>query len=253
MARLRSYARRGGLNGFVLTRALEEYARRRPSRIVSNRWLQQRFGGEIVYHVRDASVLDPAGTPESLPARLDPALVWVGFIGTPRFHKGIHVLLQAVVEARRHANVGLVVMGCSEGEPFVLSARAALGAAFEGLPAFPWSELRDHVRLPDIIAVPSLDVPAAWGQIPAKLFDAMAMAKPIIASALNDMPEILSGVGVTVPPGDQQKLADAIVGLARDAGRRAQLGAAAREKLIRLYSYDAGRRVLTRAVAAAAR
>jgi len=253
LARLRSYARRGGLNGFVLTRALEEYARRRVPRIVSNRWLQQRFGGDIVYHVRDPAVLDPARTAASEPARLDSSLVWVGFVGTPRLHKGIDVLLQAVVEARRTANVGLVVMGCADNEPFVPSARQALGAAFVCLPTFPWSELADHVRMADIIAIPSLDVPAAWGQIPAKLFDAMAMAKPVIASALNDMPEILSGVGLSVPAGDVRALAGAITALAGDTERRAKLGALAREKLIRLYSYDAGRRALTHAVAAAAR
>ncbi|HKY37053.1 MAG TPA: glycosyltransferase [Polyangiaceae bacterium] len=251
--RLRSYARRGGLNGFVLTRALEEYARRRTPRIVSNRWLQNRFGGDIVYHVRDAAVLDPAIPPGSQPARLDPSLVWVGFVGTPRLHKGIDVLLRAVVDARRRAGVGLVVMGCSESESFVASAREKLRAAFVCLPPFAWPALADHVRMADVIAIPSLDVPAAWGQIPAKLFDAMAMAKPVIASALNDMPEILSEVGITVAAGDQRQLADAIVSLAGDPAKRAALGALAREKLIRLYSYDAGRTVLKRAVLAAAR
>lgn len=253
LARLRSYARRGGLNGFVLTRALEEYALRAAPRIVSNRWLQHKFGGEIVYHVRDAATLDPARTPNSVPVQLDPSRVWVGFVGTPRAHKGIGVLLQAVVAARARANVGLVIMGCADSEPFLADARAVLGEAFVSAPPFPWSALADHVRLADIIAIPSLDVPAAWGQIPAKLFDAMAMAKPVIASALNDMPEILDGVGLTVPGGDPAALAEAIVGLASQPARRAQLGGLARDKLLQHYGYDAGRRVLSAAVAAAAR
>lgn len=253
LARLRSYIRRGGMNGFVLTRALEEYASRRTPRIVSNRWLQHRFGGDIVYHVRDAATLDPARAPATVPALLDAGRVWVGFVGTPRMHKGIEVLLRAVVAARLRANVGLVIMGCTEGEPFLAEARAALGDAFVCLPPFPWSRLADHVRLADIIAIPSLDVPAAWGQIPAKLFDAMAMAKPVIASAVNDMPEILDGVGLTVPGGDVSALAEAVAALAGDPSRRAQLGARAREKLLQLYSYEAGRRALTAAVAAAAR
>jgi glycosyltransferase involved in cell wall biosynthesis len=252
-SRARSYARRGGLNGFVLTRALEEYARRKPARIVSNRWLQSKFGGDIVYHVRDPNVLDPAKPPRTVPMVLERGMVWVGFVGTPRKHKGIELLLQAVLAARRQADVGLVIMGCSDREPFVSTARERLGSAFACLPPFPWTALADHVRLADVIVLPSLDVPAAWGQIPAKLFDALSMAKPVIASAINDMPEILSGVGLTVKPGDLEQLTNAIVALARDSSKRAELGALAREKLVRLYSYDAGRRELTRAVLAAVR
>jgi glycosyltransferase involved in cell wall biosynthesis len=253
LARLRSYARRGGMNGFVLTRALEAYATSVPPRIVSNRWLQKKFGGEIVYHVRDPAVLDPNVTTPLPPAALDRNKVWVAFVGTPRMHKGIDVLLAAVKRARERAPVGLAIMGCSEQEPFVAAARASLGEAFVCLPPFPWSKLADHVQLADIIAIPSLNVPAAWGQIPAKLFDAMSMAKPVIASALNDMPEILNGVGLTVAAGDSAELADAIVLLANDPEKRAELGRAARAKLIERYSYDAGRAVLRAAVAAAVR
>jgi glycosyltransferase involved in cell wall biosynthesis len=247
IARARSYARRGGLNGFVATRALEAYAVTRPHRLVSNRWLQKRFGGELLYHVRDPAVLDPAATPSSPPPLVLPSeRVWVGFVGTARLHKGIDVLIDAIARGCERAPLGLVLMGVdTDRDPSVARARAVLGPdRFRALPTFPSDALRDHLKLADIIAIPSLDVPASWGQIPAKLFDAMSMAKPTIASAVNDIPEILDGAGLTVEPGNVQAFADALVTLACDPEKRALLGARARERLKTNYSYETGRRVI---------
>jgi glycosyltransferase involved in cell wall biosynthesis len=253
-ARAASYIQRAGANQFVMARLLEIYARRHRHRLVSNRWLQARFGGEILYHVRDPAELDP-GLPSSFAIEpLPPGPVWVGFIGTVKPHKGIGVLVDAVAAVRRRADVGLVLMGVDAPDaPIIAEARRLLGPGrFRTLPPFPFRSLRDHVRLPDVLAIPSLDTPAAWGQIPAKLFDAMSMAKPVVASALNDMPEILEGAGLVVPPGDRSALASALVTLAKDPDARDRLGRRGREKLIEKYSYAAGRRVLLRVLREAA-
>ena len=244
VARFRSYARRGGLNGFVLTRLLEEYSRRR-HRTVSNRWLQAHFGGEILYHVRDPGVLDPSLPPVADLERLPSDRLWIGFVGTPRAHKGIRVLVDAVAMALREAKLGLALMGVDEGDPELVHAQSVLGAdALRVVTPFPLAELRDHLALADVLAIPSLHVPGSWGQIPAKLFDAMSMAKPIVATSVNDIPEILDGVGLCVPPGDASALATALVRLAGDAPLRARLGGLARERLIERYSFTTGRRVL---------
>lgn len=254
-ARLRSYARRGGLNGFVLTRILEAHAQRQKQRIVSNRWLQARFGGEVLYHVRDPRVLDPSLPPSVELPPLPASRTWVGFVGTPRLHKGIRVLVDAIRRARTEVPLGLVIMGATEGsDPDIAHGRATLGTeGLRVLPPFPMEALRDHLRLPDILSVPSMDVPGSWGQIPAKLFDAMSMGKPIVASAVNDIPEILDGVGLCVPPGDPDALSAALVRLARDPALGAALGAGARCRLIERYSYAAGRAVLLDVVRRAAR
>ena len=46
--------------------------------------------------------------------------------------------------------------------------------------------------------------------MPAKVFDAMAMAKPIIATNVSDLPEFLDGCGWTVAPEKPKQLADTI-------------------------------------------
>ncbi len=254
-ARARSYLADAGVNRFVAARLLEAYAMRMPHRLVSNKWLRAKFGGELLYHVRDPRVLDPARPIEHDVGSLSRDAVWVGFVGTPRPHKGVGVLVDAVARARRRADVGLVVMGADDPtDPVLLRARSLIGdERFVAWPQFPFLALCDHLRVADIIALPSLDVPAAWGQIPAKLFDGMSMAKPIVASALNDMPEILEGAGLIVPPGDPDALADALVTLASDPELRRNLGERGREKLIASYGYDTGRDVLLRVLRRAIR
>lgn len=249
--RLHSLVRRAGLNIFTLTCLLEQSARVIPH-IVSNRWLQRRFGGPILYHVRNAQELDPeAAAAAAVP--LDRRRVWVGFCGTPRPHKGVGALVEALASFPAETGPGLILMGVGDADNAdVASAKARLGERLLTLPQFPFTELPSYLALTDIIAIPSLDVPAARGQIPAKLFDAMAMARPVVASAINDIPEIASDAGLVVKPGDVGELASAIRRLAADADLRQRLGQNARAKFLARFTHDSGRQVLRAAVGQAA-
>ncbi len=94
------------------------------------------------------------------------------------------------------------------------------------------------VATADIIAIPSLAVSWARAQLPAKLVDAMAQGRAIVASATGPVVWALDGAGVTVPPGDRPALTAALAGFADPDGRRA-FGAAARLRAEALISVDA--------------
>lgn len=248
--RAHSMVRRAGLNIFALTCLLEQVGTRVPH-LVSNRWLQRRFGGSILYHVRNPQHLNPDVAPAPQ-VTLPPGRVWVGFCGTPRPHKGVEVLVDALVSLSGPNAPGLILMGVGEKDDAATTRiRAKLPGRVVTVPQFPLADLPSYLALADIIAVPSLDVPAARGQIPAKLFDALAMAKPVVASAVNDMAEIAEDAGLVTQPGDTRGLADAISSLANDQGKRLQLGLNGRKKFLAHYTHDAGRRVLRAAVSEA--
>ena len=96
----------------------------------------------------------------------------------------------------------------------------------------------------DLVVLPQRSHPMAEAQIPNKVFEAMAMAKPIVASAVGDMPEVLDGCGVVVAPENVPALAQGIAQVLGDGTRAAEMGRRAREKCVREYSWDAIARVL---------
>lgn len=72
------------------------------------------------------------------------------------------------------------------------------------------------------------------------LLDAMACAKPIVATNVGGIPEaVQNGVtGILVPERKPRALADALIALLRDAPRRAAFGAAGLEHVRRAFSAD---------------
>jgi len=72
----------------------------------------------------------------------------------------------------------------------------------------------------------------------------MSMAKPIIASAVSDLPIILNGCGIIIPPRDIAALAKQITYLIENPQIAEMLGQRARAKCIKKYSYITGGKIL---------
>ena len=100
----------------------------------------------------------------------------------------------------------------------------------------------------DVFVLPSLTEGT-----PNAIIEAMAHAKPVIATAVGGIPDFVTeDVGILVAPGDAQALGAAMIRLANDAGLREAMGRAAREKYEQIFSpgvvmpllFDFYRRVL---------
>lgn len=88
----------------------------------------------------------------------------------------------------------------------------------------------------DAVAFPSL-----WEGLPVALLEAMAMEKPIVATAVGGMPGVLrDGVsGMLVPPGEPVELARGLLGILRDPAMAGALGRQARRVVRRDHSAQA--------------
>lgn len=73
---------------------------------------------------------------------------------------------------------------------------------------------------------------------PLKLFEYMAMGKPVVSAEVGVIPEYLQGAGLLYPEGDIPALADRISTLLSDDGMRAKLGAAGRKNVEEKYNWD---------------
>jgi glycosyltransferase involved in cell wall biosynthesis len=148
--------------------------------------------------------------------------------------KGVSTLVSAWPEvAARRPKAWLCVVG--DGPD-----REALHRSAAGMPRIAWAGWRSDVRAcmaaADVVAVPS-----AYEPFGIVLLEAMAQAKPVVASRVGGITEILrDGVtGEAVPPGDPAALAASLAGLLGDPARARALGAAGRRRLETVFVGDA--------------
>ncbi len=185
---------------------------------------------------------------------LRPQDVAVCFVGTFSYWHGVAVLEQAIrslLESAHPVTVKFILVG--DG-PLAPQMRNALEPyARRGLVIFtgtiPHSSVREYLDGADILVSPHVPLPDGkpfFGS-PTKLFEYMAMGKAIVASALDQIAEVL-GHGRTallVKPGDPGELAQAIERLLADAQLRFELGRNARESVLARHTWrQNARRVL---------
>jgi glycosyltransferase involved in cell wall biosynthesis len=141
-------------------------------------------------------------------------------------------LLRAV-----RAEARLWVAGEAAGAEF----DRAIGLALEmGLDdSIRWLGLRRD--LPALLdAADGFALGSAWEGMPLVLGEAMAMQKPIAATDVGGVRELLDNSGAIVPSKSPEALAEAMLKLMRaSAEDRESLGRAARERIVRQFGMDA--------------
>jgi glycosyltransferase involved in cell wall biosynthesis len=212
--------------------------------IVSNTFLKDKFGGTVVWHGRDTNAFDPCRydkTNMRFKYKIDMDKKIVMFLGTPRKYKGIEDLINAV-HLLNDRNIVLMVVGIDFDLPYashlVDAAQNKLGPNFKGYGMQKFHAIPEYLAMADVVVIPQKNNLATIGQMPAKVFDAMAMAKPIVATAVSDLPKILSGCGYISPPDNPEKLSETIQFAIQNSGRSDELGTFARERCVKNYSWD---------------
>ena len=223
-------------NGLPYTWLMEKLAGFADSIIVSNRFLQHRFTGSLIYHCRDTTILNPDKF-DSQKIKISLGLGSnrvIMFMGTPRAHKGIDDLIQAV-EGLNFSDLRLVFIGAEPSFTPTRNKPSAIQERVVVLPKIPFEELPKYLSAADIIVIPQRDTSDTQGQSPAKLFDAMAMAKPIITTRVSDIPEVLGGNGYLVEPGNPEELSRMLQHVLDHPEEAREKGIRARERCIKLY------------------
>ncbi len=223
-------------NGLPYTWLMERWVRCADGISVSNRYLQNRFSGTLLYHCRDTAVLDPAlyDAEASRQALHLAGKKVVMFLGTPRAHKGVDDLVRAV-ETLGDPMTRLVIVGADETDKARILARGGDEETVRFVPRIPFAKLGEYLAAADVVAIPQRRTTDTVGQMPAKIFDAMAMARPIVSTRVSDIPEVLDDCGHLVEPGDIDGLAAAIRRVLSDPVEAQAMGERARRRCRDLY------------------
>ena len=196
---------------------------------VSSTHLQRRFGGTWVPHARQA----PAHDALRWPLSVKPLVL---FVGTPRPHKGLEDLVLAFRRVR-HQEAQLWIVGA--GNDHKLRQLASSDPRVSLRPAVPLAQLQELISSAWLVAIPQRDAAVSRAQLPAKLMDAMAQGKAIVATNVGDIPKWLAGdCGVVVPPSDPEALGEALGSLIEQPDRLNKLGQNARRRFLELGSYE---------------
>ena len=163
-------------------------------------------------------------------------IVTFGFAARMEQLKGAMVLLDAFADVHRHSIAIRLNIAGDGSQRHKLAVRAkALNVAsryrYHGVYTHP-EDCRAFMESLDVFVMPSFSEGT-----PNSIVEAMACGKPIIASEVGGIPDMIGDdAGICVPAGDADALAAAMLHLARDIDLREKMGLAARERYERLFS-----------------
>jgi glycosyltransferase involved in cell wall biosynthesis len=157
-----------------------------------------------------------------------------GFVGRIVLAKGLEYLIDSIPYIKEECkNIKFLIIG--EGSLVErLHEQAKENKVYDYIIfAGGRRDIPDILSCIDVFVMPSI----AEG-LPNALLEAMAMGKPIIATEIGGIPEVIkNGVnGLLVPPRDPRALATAIKGLIGNDQLAAQMGQAARDLVVNKFS-----------------
>ena len=192
----------------------------------------------------DLATFTPQGAGAGVRARLGfaPEDLVVGMVsGFRPWHGGRDLVRAFVVIADADPRARLLAVGAGpELEPMAdlltatgLQDRARLAGAV------PHAEVPGHLEAMDVAVAPYLPA-AGFYFSPLKIYEYMAMARAIVASALGQIDEVIAdGInGRLVAAGDPKALAGAIASLFASAAERERLGTAARHAASERHAWN---------------
>jgi glycosyltransferase involved in cell wall biosynthesis len=162
--------------------------------------------------------------------------VVVGTVTSIVDYEGLDLLVTAVEQLRgRGLPVRLLVVGDGVARAALERQAASLGDAAIFTGRVPHSEVRRYHAALDVFVVPRRDERVCRLVTPLKPVEAMAGGKPVVASDLPALRELVvdGETGIVVRPDDPTALAEGLARLVADRALRCSLGAAAREAVAR--------------------
>lgn len=229
-------------NRVALRWALRRSASRVTVSSATARWLAAELGAKTEwFDVIPNGVEERAGNRRAGRAALDlgDGELLLLAVGNLYPVKGHRVLLEALGRLAGTLRQGpgwrLAIAGeGDEREPLTARSRT-LGIAERVSLLGHRSDIPDLLAAADVFVMPSLSEGT-----PLSLLEAMVAGKPIIATRVGGIPDVLGegGSGVIVAPGDVDAMSDALAALLASSDERARLGQAAEERGRRFYLVD---------------
>ena len=157
----------------------------------------------------------------------------LGFAGSLKPWHGVEVLVDAVRETSRGADVGLLIVGDGpRREAVEVAVRALPGSVTVAVTgSVPAYDVPRFLAAMDVAVAPYLQSSDFYFS-PLKVAEAMAASLPVVASDFPPVRELLGDTGVLVPAGEVDALARAMWQLAVEPDTRVRLALEGRARAV---------------------
>ncbi len=226
----------GALRLLVATFLRRAYSRGAAANIAPSHHVSSRQGlprtTVILHGVEDA--FSGSGAPPESSANDGKTFAYLGRLVV---EKGVSVLLEAARLLRAGGrDVHVVLIGDGADRARLEKQIAA-------------SHLEKNVRITGFLSGAALDrqlavvativMPSIWEETAGlAALEQMARGRPVIASSIGGLGEIVQGAGLTVPPNDPAALAEAMRRILDEPGLASSLGALACERVLQSFSFS---------------
>ena len=160
----------------------------------------------------------------------------IGTLARLEPQKGLQHFLQAAAIVRRtESNVEFLIAGDGPLMGELVKLAQQLGIA-DAVRFVGWRQDVVHVLSGiDIFCLPSL-----WESFGIAFAEAMAMEKPVVATRVDGVPEVVADgkTGLLVPPANPQAIASALLALLRDPDRAARMGKEGRRRVEAMFTVE---------------
>ena len=170
----------------------------------------------------------------------------ITYVGGFSPHRGLDVAIRSMTKVLKEIpNAKLLLVG-GKGHKWYeeMLRRLCRKLKIENSVEFTgWVKLNDipsYIAASDVCLIPHYKSDHTDTTIPHKLFQYMAMGKPVIATNCRPLKRIISECkcGVIIPSGDHERMASAIITLYNDKEYARRLGENGKEAVIRRYNWE---------------
>lgn len=167
----------------------------------------------------------------------------IGFVGNLYAWQGVECLLRAIPELMKHdSTIHVVIVGTGAEEVALKQTTRDLKVekhvTFTGV--IEYKKIPLYINAFDVCVAPWIaERNSAIGLSPLKLYEYLSCGKPVVASRIVGIVDILkeNDVGLCVPPDDYYSIAQAVISLLNNPHRMHEMGQRGRDLVVEKYSW----------------